>query len=115
MKKNTKIIIGLASIVLLASLILIIVLVNRDKEPSLEKQFSDMVVDYYENDYKKFNPNTLKQLKELRIDLDAIKGYEKDVSVFEEHNCNMADTYATLTYKDDTSYDIDVHLACEEE
>lgn len=112
MKKKTKIVIGLASIVLLASLILIIVLINRNSS-GLEKQLKDLAIEYYENDYKKFNPNILKQWKELRIDLDALKGYEKDISIFEEHGCDIEETYATLIYKDDNAYDTKVHLACE--
>jgi len=115
MKKNKKLIIGLASIILLASLILIIVLVVKNQKPSLEKQLKDLAVEYYENDYKELYPNFLKQWKEFKIDLDGLKGVKKDVSVFEEHKCDMTETYVLFTYEDDDTYKTEVHLSCEEE
>ncbi len=115
MKDKKKIIIGLVSIVILASLIFIIVfIVNKKNDNNLEKKLSDMVVEYYEQEFVKIQPNFLKQWGEYTVDLDNLKGFNRDVSVFEEHNCDMTDTYVKLTYKDDSSYDIDVHLACEE-
>ena len=111
MQKKTKITIGLAGIVLLASLILIVAMINKS-DRDLKKQLKEMAIDYYENDYKKFNPNMLKQWKELRIDLDALKGYEKDISSFEEHECDTEETYATIVYKDESSYETKIHLSC---
>lgn len=104
--------------VLLASLILIsLTACSKTKKENLEKQLTDIAVDYYENEFSKKNPSFLKLIGEFRIDLDGLKGMGKDISVFEDRNCDMVDTYVTLTYnaEESKSYDTSVHLACDKE
>lgn len=102
--------------VLLASLILIIsTACSKDEKKNLEQQLKDLAVDYYENVFSKKNPSFLKSIGELRIDLDGLKGMEKDISAFENENCDMEDTYVTLKYNEESSYSVEVHLACNKE
>lgn len=114
MKRNKKTI-KLAGFILASLILIITTACSKDDTESLEKQLKDIAVEYYENDFAKNNPNFLKLIGELRIDLDGLKGMEKDISVFEDKNCDMEDTYVTLTYKEDSSYDTTVHLACDKE
>lgn len=120
MKKHKKIIIGLAGILLLASLILIIVFAPKKDDPKqklspLESKLKDIAIDYYENDFKKFKPNLLASIGTFMITLDSMQGAEKDISEFEKHNCDYEETYANLIYVDEEHYDVEVHLACDEE
>ncbi len=115
MKKNKKIIIGLASIILLASLIfIIIVCVNKHNTSKLEDQLKTVAVNYYEEDYKFYYPDFLKTYKEFKITMDQLKRLQRDVSALEEKNCDEKETYVTFKYvEDDNSYTTDVHLSCE--
>ena len=50
----------------------------------------------------------------LKITLDYLNGINKDVKVFEENNCDYADTYVDIIKDgEDGSYKTEVNLKCE--
>jgi len=112
-KKNMMI--GVVSAVVLIALIIIIILVIKGRKPNLEKELSNLAVDYYENTFKEIYPDFLDKYGELIITLDTLKDTDADLSLFEKNDCNGSDTYVTLKQKDGSSYDIEVTLACKEQ
>lgn len=117
MKKTTAIIIGIASVVLIASLVLILIvflpkLENDEKENLLKEKLTEMVSDYYENEFKVLMPSYLEQTGSLTVTLDSLQGMNKDISLFEEHSCDYTKTFAEVK-KDGDSYVIEAHLDCE--
>lgn len=118
MKKTTIAIIGLASTVLLASLILIFTQflpkIQKDEtEVMLKEKLEEMVKDYYDNDFKKLMPNFLESNESLTVTLDYLQGVNKDIEVFEEHNCSYNDTYVNIKFDEEKEYTLETVLNCE--
>lgn len=112
-KKKTSIII-LAGAVALASIILVItILVPKIREKALESELEALAVDYYEKDFKTKLPDFLKTYKNLPIDLETLKKSGRDISKYEEKNCDTAKTYVQFVL-DGESYTTEVHMNCED-
>lgn len=108
--KKKNLIIGLVSILVLAGLIITFVLLNSNK---LEKKLTNLATEYYEGEAKTYGSDVISQLGYYMVKLSDLKNNDKDISLFEEHNCDLTETYAKLTFKDDKTYDVEVHLACD--
>ena len=119
MKKSTKIIVAIVSVVLIASLAVILVILlpklqKDEKKNDLEENLKTMVVDYYENEFKKLMPDFLATNGYLKVTLDYLQGIEKDVKVFEEHKCDYNETYVDLIMDEGSeTYRTEVNLKCE--
>lgn len=119
MKKQTKIIIGLASVILLASLILIIVLQSsrkkeEDKFSEFEKKLSDIAVEYYEDEIEPYMAKTLSdKVGYYIVSLGDLKRAGKDVVDFENKSCDLEATSVKFNYTDGTNYELEVYLECE--
>ncbi len=118
MKKQTKIIIGLASIVLLASLILLIIFIFKKGEEKktnpLETKFSDVAVKYYKKEIEPYvAKNYSNHLGYYIVNLNDLKQAKEDVSLFIEKNCDVNDTYVKFVYTEGTDYKTETHLACD--
>lgn len=119
MKKSTIVIIGLASIVLLASLILIFTQflpkIEKDEEEiKLKETLESMVKDYYDNEFKKVMPNFLESNGTLTVTLDYLQEVKKDISLFEEHKCDYNDTFVDIKYDEKDEYRLETTLKCED-
>ncbi len=116
MFKNKKImitIVGLVSVLLASSILLFIFVVfPKRTQERLEENLKNLVVDYYETEFKTLLPTYLETRKELDVDLEILDGMEKDISEFIKNDCSLTGTYGKLTYKDDDTYDIEVILDC---
>ncbi len=112
--KKKKIIIGAASVIALVVLIIIIGYVVHLNNTKLERTFTKLATEYYEGEPKKYSSDIISRLGYFMVSLNDLKNFNKDVSLFEEHSCDLTDTYAKLTFKEDNSYDVEVHLACED-
>lgn len=110
MKNKKAMIIGLAGALVLASLIITMIVLNNNK---LENRLTKLATDYFETEVKELNSDKAYYMGYYMVVLDDLKNANRDISKFEEHSCNLTDTYAKLTFKEDKSYDIEVHLACE--
>lgn len=112
--KKKNIIIGIASASVLAILVIIVCVVIHFNSNTLEKSFSKLATEYYEGEPKTYASDIISQLGYFMVSLNDLKSMNMDISKFEEHSCDLTDTYAKLTFKDDDSYDVEVHLACQE-
>lgn len=111
MKNKKTIIIGLASLLVLAGLIITIVLFNNNNK--LENRLTKLATDYFENNIKEIGSDKAYYMGYYMVVLNDLKSADKDISMFEKKSCDMTDTYAKLTFKEDKSYDVEVHLNCE--
>lgn len=111
--KKKNIIIGLASVIALASLVFIMILVFSNNETKLEKNLSTWASEYYDKEIKEQASGYVNYLGYYVVTVNDLKGYGKDISMFEKKSCDTTDTYAKLTFKEDKSYDVEVHLNCE--
>lgn len=113
MKTKKNIIIGVASTVVLVALITIIAFGFNSKENRMEKKLTQLATEFYEGEPKTYASDIITQLGYFMVNLSDMKNMDMDISLFERNSCDMADTYAKLTFKEDKSYDVEVHLNCE--
>ncbi len=111
--KKKNIIIGVASVIALAALIFIMILVFGNNEAKLEKKLSSLASEYYDKEIKEQASGYVNYLGYYVVTINDLKSYGEDISMYEKKSCDMTDTYAKLTFKEDESYDVEVHLNCE--
>lgn len=111
--KKKNIVIGLISALLLIGLITAIGVMIHLNNTKLERNFSKLATEYYEGEPKQYASDIISRLGYFMVSLNDLKGMNMDISQFEEHSCDLTDTYGKFTFKNDDSYDIEVHLACE--
>ncbi len=117
MKTSTKIIIAVvACLVLVATAVAVFTIfppkTEEDKlEDNLSETLKTIAVDCYENEFKKLMPTILDTNGFLTITLDYLQGINKDISFFEEHSCDLNNTFVKII-KDGDGYKTEVSLDC---
>ncbi len=79
----------------------------------LERNFTKLAKEYYEGEPKEYASDIIDHLGYFMVSLNDLKGMNVDISDFEAKSCDLTDTYGKFTFKEDDSYEIEVHLACE--
>ncbi len=111
--KNKKIL-STTSVVIIFVIVVIMMsfTINSLNINKLTKVLEKITIEYYDNEFTKYMPKFLKRNGTLKITLSYLKQMNNDVSVFEENECDLENTYVILTYNEKTNYDIESHLTC---
>ncbi len=112
--KNKKKILFITVLILVLVIVVtaIIVTINIKKTKKLTYELETLTTNYYENEFTEYMPTLLKRNGTLKITVSSLKQLKKDVSIFEDNDCDLEDTYVVLTYNEKTNYDIESHLSC---
>lgn len=111
-KKNNKKIIIISLVVITIVGIFSVFFASYSNKKNIENKLVQVTTDYYEKEFIEYMPTLLKRNGTLQITLNTLKQLEKDVTFFEKKQCNLENTYVTLTYNEKTEYSIDIHLDC---
>ncbi len=98
---------------MLASIILLVIFLTRNKSNKLENSFKSMATEYYESKIEPRLGKTLTQLGEYIVTLEVLEENGYDVSEFKDKSCDPADSYVTFVYDENDNYDLEVTLKCE--
>lgn len=112
MNKKRVIQIIICVVILCFIALIIYFIINNKKTRELEKELVNITTNYYNNEFTEYMPRLLKRNGTLKITVSSLKQLKKDVSIFEDNNCDLENTYVILTYNDKDNYDVESHLSC---
>lgn len=110
-KKTLTIMISIVSLIIVALLVIFIIkLIDNNK---IKDELISVTTKYYDEEFVEVMPTLLKRNGKLDITLESLKELNKDISYFEDLNCNLKDTYVTLKYNENDKYDVEAHINCD--